>query len=127
MTTSSNESKASKIPKASKYSLEDLKAEVERPRKKLGRPRKYNTEEERKAAQVEATKRCRIRARERAGTPQEQQQEPAIDISLRHKSHATEEERAAARAESSIKFNNSHREQLNFTAIARYHLGKLKS
>jgi hypothetical protein len=123
-------SKTEQIPfRSSKYSIEALKAEAERPRKKKGRPKKYNTEEERNTARVQATKRYRHRLRAHAGSQQEIESGPTvdpIDISLRYKTHASEEERIAARAESRANYNNTHREQINFTAIARYHLGKLK-
>jgi hypothetical protein len=89
-----------------KYDIATLEAEIARPKGKGGRPRKYNTEEERRAARIEYDRRRRARKRnERDGIENDE------TLALRRAARfASDEERRAAHVRRTTLYNARHPE-----------------
>jgi hypothetical protein len=99
-----------------KYTPEQLEAEIARPKKIGGRPRKYATEEDKKKAHLEACKRYRRRKKNA---------ELSIvndsAIAIQRRALETDEKRRDARLESSRRCNASHLEEHRLSvAVSTY-------
>lgn len=100
-------------PAAHKYTPEQLEAEIARPKRKGGRPRKYATDEERKKAHVESARRTYWR-RKNAQTATAND----VALALRKPKYETDEERHLARLESKHRYNEAHLEAYRLNAAA---------
>lgn len=100
-----------------KYTIEQLEAELARPKSKGGRPKKYQTEEERKRANAEYVRRHNHRVKnESQGIVDE-------TYASRNRTHQTEEDRRIAHCESSKVYVASHLDQHRLcVAAASYQL-----
>lgn len=99
-----------------KYTPEMLEAEITRPKKKGGRPKKYQSEEERKKAITEASKRRYWRKKYA-----EECKEIPEEYALRERSYATDEERRIAQAQRVARYRMYHLEETRLSAMARKH------
>lgn len=95
-----------------KYSIEQLEAEIARPKKRAGRPKKYNSEEERKKAVAESVYRYRHRV-----------QNESFGIfdptfAARKKTYQTDEERQEAKRARAKQFMKMHAEQHRLASAA---------
>lgn len=88
-----------------KYTPEILEAEIARPKGRGGRPRKYATEEERKKALNEASKRRYWRQRYTQGCL-----ELPEEYALRERSYNTNDERRVAQIHRAIQYHQQHPE-----------------
>ena len=101
---------------ARKYTPEQLQAEVARPKGKGGRPKKYATEEERKAAKNESLRRTRLRKKHiEAGIVLDEY------IAPRKRSYATDEERQEGARESDRRYVAAHLEEHRLLVAARHY------
>ena len=99
-----------------KYTAEQIQAEIDRPKSKGGRPKKYHTPEEKQEAMRDANRRAYHRKRDiRDGI--------AIDgaLVLRKAMYDTDEERHRARILNNIKYKQSHADETRLSAIVHYH------
>jgi hypothetical protein len=97
---------------ATRYTREQLEAELARPKKKGGRPKKYHTEEERKRANAEYAQRHYHRQHDGPSAMADD------DIAPRKKTYQTDEERKEGRRESRRKYTESHIEQCRLSVAA---------
>ena len=91
--------------KQRKYTPEQLQAEIERPRKKAGRPRKYATEEERMRARTDAVMRIYWRKKNAAHSV-----ENPPELALRTHICSSDEERVERQRAARLKNYYSHHE-----------------
>jgi len=114
-TMATNVDTTTKTPKERKYSPEQLQAEIDRPRKKAGRPRKYATEEERKRVSVEDHMRIYWRKKNAAHGVENPQ-----ELALRKHMCSSDEERAERQRAACLRYYYSHRDSclLSRTSLA---------
>ena len=99
-----------------KYTPEQIEAEITRPRKCAGRPRKYATEEERKRAKADS----RVRAYWR-------QKSAMLDVEIgeaiarRTQAHTTDEERRIAQNRRVSQYRQNNPEKIRLVSMVHYY------
>lgn len=97
-----------------KYTPEQLEAEIARPKRKAGRPRKYATEEEKKRAKADA--RMRVYWRKKNA----ESEIVGDNFALRKQIHRTDEERHTAKLRSASRYYAAHRAEVNLGKMVSY-------
>lgn len=99
--------------KPRKYTPEQLEAEIARPKKKGGRPKKYATEEERRAANAEYANRFYWRKKNAESFIVD---DPTV--ALRKQMHTTDEERQESHRQQSLRYYYAHRDECTLRRAA---------
>ena len=103
-----------------KYTPEQIQAEIDRPKHKGGRPKKYNTPEEKQEA-IRASRMRTYYRKKKLDNGME------IDgaLALRKAKHSTDEERRHARVISSMRINQEHPDKKRLTSAVHYYTHRI--
>lgn len=104
-----------------KYTPEQIQAEIDRPKRKGGRPKKYATEEEKCDAKRAASLRTYHRKKNAKGGIAITGGNAENDLALRKNMYNTDEERKHARTVSAIQYKRSHVEETRLREAVRYY------
>ena len=106
-----------------KYTAEQIQAEIDRPKSKGGRPKKYATDEERRDAKRASSLRTYYRKKKAmegiaitGGTI-----DAGNDIALRKNMYRSDEERRRARVISATRYKQSHVAETRLRSVVHYY------